>query len=273
MPDVDASTPWAAASTSTHRSRCALRVIKSPQHHHPHTTRRSPCTPPSAGTWPRLGPPSCAARPSETSWPAPAAARERTSSSMPHLGSRPPGAACSPPCAPRHLTSLPHRRLANALRRSKCHLLRGRKVEQKFHRRGSPSSSYRRSAFGDSRDSQANSPMPIRPMTAPSIRAGARPSQLCSFPQGQGQQRCRALIAASRRRAFRARGHCVGTAARRAAGRPEPVTSTPGSMPLLRPVSGQTRTSANRLARPYRPFGCHTRKPRSHHVAAHIRRI
>ena len=39
---------------------------------------------------------------------------------------------------------------------------------------------------------------------------------------------------------------------------------------LLRPVSGQTRTSTNRLARPYRPFGCHTRKPRSHHVAAHI---
>src|SRR3984885_8294493 len=34
--------------------------------------------------------------------------------------------------------------------------------------------------------------MPIRPTTAPSVRAGARPSQLCSFPQGQGQQRCRA---------------------------------------------------------------------------------
>ena len=165
--DVDVSTPWAAASTSTHRPPCALRIIKSPQHHHPHTTRRPPCTPPSATTWPRPGPPSCAARPSEARWPAPPATRELTSSSMPHLGSRPQGAACSPPCAPRYLTSLPHRRLANALRRSKCHLLRAGRVEQKFHRCSSPSSSYRRSAFGDSRDSRANSPDAHQPMTAP----------------------------------------------------------------------------------------------------------
>jgi hypothetical protein len=53
---------------------------------------------------------------------------------MPHLGSRPQGAACSPPCAPAAPDSLPHRRLANALRRSECHLLPARRVELKFHR-------------------------------------------------------------------------------------------------------------------------------------------
>ena len=36
--------------------------------------------------------------------------------------------------APRHLTSLPHRRLANALQRSECQLLQARRAELKFRR-------------------------------------------------------------------------------------------------------------------------------------------
>jgi hypothetical protein len=170
--------------------------------------KETPCTPPSATTWPRPGPPDCAARPSEAHWPAPPATRERTSSSMPHLGSQPQGAACSPPCAPRHLTSLPHRRLANALRRSECHLLRARRVEQKFHRCSSPSSSYRRCAFGDSRDSRANSPDAHQAHDSSLDPGGCPAVTTVQLPPGSRSTALPgALIAANRRRAFRARGH------------------------------------------------------------------
>ena len=47
-----------------------------------------------------------------------------------------PAAPDQPPASPP---------IANPLRRSECHLLRARRVELKFHRCSSPSSSYRRS--------------------------------------------------------------------------------------------------------------------------------